>query len=82
MIATIAGTAVASLTVIITRVQRNTKLENIHTECERGEPGGFPLSLFYCVVSEARWKHACFASDAHRKSGVISCSAALSPVES
>jgi len=41
-----------------------------------------PLFVPYCVVSEARKKHVCFASDAHRKSGVISFGAALSPVES
>ncbi len=81
MIATIAGTAIASLTTIITRVQRNTSSKAFKLK-RKGEPGGSPLSVFYCVASEAPWKHACFASDAHRKSGVISCSAALSPVES
>jgi hypothetical protein len=81
MIATIAGTAVASLIAIITRVQRNTS-SKIFMRKAKGGAWRLPLSLFYCVVSEARWKHACFASDAHRKSGVISCSAALSPVES
>ena len=81
MIATIAGTAVASFTVIITRVQRNTS-SKAFTLKAKGGAWRLPFSFFYCVVSEARWRHACFANDAHRKSGVISCSAALSPVES
>jgi hypothetical protein len=82
MIATIAGTAVASLTVIITRVQRNTSSKTFMLKAKGGSLAASPFRFFYCVVSEARWKHTCFASDAHRKSGVISCSAALSPVES
>jgi|HubBroStandDraft_3_1064219.scaffolds.fasta_scaffold196835_1 hypothetical protein len=41
-----------------------------------------PFLLICCVASEARKMHVCFTSDAHRKSGVISCGAALSPVES
>ena len=49
---------------------------------KKGEPGGSPFLRICCVVSEARWLHVCFASDAHRKSGVFSFGAALSPVES
>jgi hypothetical protein len=82
MIATIAGTAVASLTATITRVQRNASPKAFTLKAKGGAWRLPPFVLFYCVVSEARWKHASFASDAHRKSGVISCSAALSPVES
>jgi hypothetical protein len=81
MIATTGGTAVASVTTIVTRLLFNPSPKEFVLKA-KGGAWRLPLSLFYCVVSEARWKHACFASDAHRKSGVISCSAALSPVES
>jgi len=53
MIATIAGTAVASLIAIITRVQRNTS-SKASTLKAKGGAWRLPLSFFYCVVSEAR----------------------------
>jgi hypothetical protein len=49
---------------------------------QKGKPGGFPFLPICCVASEARQKHVCFSSDAHRKSGVFSCGSTLSPVES
>jgi hypothetical protein len=41
-----------------------------------------PLSLICCVVSEATRTARVFSGDAHRKSGVFSVRATLSPVES
>jgi len=55
MIATIVSTAVASVTTSIARLRRNNMLEKISVKRKKGgEPGGSPLSLFYCVDSEAR----------------------------
>lgn len=48
----------------------------------KGGTWRFPPFVICCVVPEARKLHVCFASDAHRKSGVFSFGAALSPVES
>jgi len=53
MIATIAGTAVASVTFIITSLRRNTNSNHQRGKAKRGA-GRLPFSLFYCVVSEAR----------------------------
>lgn len=53
MIAIITGTPVADVTTIITRLQRSIDFETL----SRGTKGGawrLPLSLLYCVVSEAR----------------------------
>jgi len=83
MIATIGGTVMPNATTAITPVP------TIPSICEKhwtGKPKGgtwrFPLLLICCVASEARKEHVCFAGDAHRKSGVFSFGAALSPVES
>jgi hypothetical protein len=51
--------------------QRNTK----------GEPGGSPFALLLCRSRSAQ-NRVCFASDSHRKSGVLSFCSARSPVES
>jgi hypothetical protein len=54
MTATIAGTAVASLTTIITRVQRNTSSKAFTLKAKEGA-WRLPLFVFFCcVASEAR----------------------------
>jgi hypothetical protein len=53
MIATTAGTAAASFTTIITRVQHNTS-SKASTLKAKGGAWRLPLFVFYCVVSEAR----------------------------
>jgi hypothetical protein len=54
MIVTIAGTAMAGVTTIITKLRRNTRIRTINADSERGSLAAPPLSLFYCVASEAR----------------------------
>lgn len=49
---------------------------------KKGEPSSSPFLLICCVASEAALTARMFSSDAHRKSGVFSDRAALSPVES
>jgi hypothetical protein len=46
MIATIAGTAVASLTVIITRVQRNTSSKTFMLKAKGGSLAASPFRFF------------------------------------
>jgi len=53
MIATIAGTAMAGVTVIITKLQRNID-SNGSTWKAKGGARRLPLLLFCFVVSEAR----------------------------
>ena len=48
---------------------------------QKGEPGGSPFCQF-AVSSRKRRELRVFSGDAHRKSGVFSCRATLSPVES
>jgi len=81
MIGTIASTPMADTIIAITHQTRNTR-NCPALKRKKGEPGGSPSLRICCVVSEARELHVCFASDAHRKSGVFSFDAALSPVES
>jgi hypothetical protein len=53
MIATIAGTPVASLTVIITRVQRNTSLKTFMLKAKGGSLAASPFH-FFTVSSRKR----------------------------
>lgn len=80
MTGTIADMAMASA--IAATVPLRIVSWKLNSKTQKGEPGGSPFLLICCVASEARQKHVCFADDAHRKSGVISFGAALSPVES
>jgi hypothetical protein len=53
MIATIVGTAVASVTIITTRPRRNTSSKVFTRKVKEGA-WRLPLSLFFFVVPEAR----------------------------
>jgi len=58
MIATIAGTAVASVTFIIASLRRNTnsnhqQIRIINTESERGSLAAPPFALFLCRLGSA-----------------------------
>jgi hypothetical protein len=53
MIVTIAGTPVAGATTITARAQRSTRFKT-STRKAKGGAWRLPLSLLYCVVSEAR----------------------------
>ncbi len=81
MTATTTGTPVVDVIVTITLLRPNTSLKSSLEEA-KGGAWRLPLLPICCVASEAHQKHVCFASDSHRKSGVLSYSAALSPVES
>ena len=53
MIATIAGTAMASLTVIITRVQRNTSLKTFMLNAKGGAWRLPPFAFLLCRLGSA-----------------------------